>query len=115
MDNYEYFQELVQGSYNSTGYLNKQSEIFEQSWQAATNHVQTAVEKLYNILIDDKFIIKATNLLAKIIDIVGTIVEKAGGLKTIFPLIVSYLSTGIQDKLSNTVQKMQELVQQTFQ
>ena len=114
MDNYEYFQELVQGSYDSTGYLNKQSEVFEQSWQAATNHVQTAIERLYNILINDEFIIKATNLLAKILDLVGAIVEKAGGLKTLAPLLISYLSTGIQDKLSGAVEKIKELVNQTI-
>ena len=113
MDNYEYFQELVQGSYESEGYLNKQSEIYEKSWQAATNHVKTAVERLYNILIDDKVIIGLTNAFAKIVNFVGAIVEKAGGLRTLLPLIVSSISTGIHDKLESTVDKMKELVNQT--
>lgn len=114
MDNYEYFQKLVQGSYDSGGYLDKQAKVFEESWQGATNHIRASIEKLYNILIDDKFIIRMTNLFAKIIDIVGTIIEKAGGLKTLLPLLISYITVGIRDKINDISTRMKELVDTTF-
>lgn len=42
MDNYERFQELVQDSYDSTGYLNTQADKYADSWEGASNRVRAA-------------------------------------------------------------------------
>lgn len=42
MDNYEKFQELVQDSYDSIGYLNTQADKYADSWEGASNRVRAA-------------------------------------------------------------------------
>jgi hypothetical protein len=47
MDNWGYFQELLTSSINSTGALEEQAEIFEESWQASLNRVRASAEGVY--------------------------------------------------------------------
>ena len=109
-----YFKTLVEGSKQADGYLDKQNEKFEESWLGATNHIKTAVQKLYDILINDKFLIGLTNVGAKILDIVGAIIDKAGGLRTLLPLIISMLSTGINNSLGDILHTIQQITTTTF-
>lgn len=42
MDNYEQFQELVQESSQSDGYLQGQADKYAESWEAAANRLEAA-------------------------------------------------------------------------
>lgn len=114
MDNYERFQELVSGAKNSTGYLDKQSDIYAESWEAATNRVRAAMERLYQVLIDDKVIIGLANALSKIVNVVTALIEKSGGLRTLLPQIIALIGTELNGKLKTTTAAFRELLSNTI-
>jgi len=63
MDNWDYFQENLKVAYKSTGELNKQAEIYAESWEASGDRVQAAWEGIYDSLIDEEFFIKLNDLI----------------------------------------------------
>ena len=93
MDNYEKFQELVQDSSNSTGYLQYQADIYADSWEGAKNRVTAAWQELYSLLLDDKFFIKLTNFLEKSVNFISDIIKGMGGLKGLIPTFISLFTS----------------------
>jgi len=61
MDNWDYFKENLGVAYGAEGELNKQAEIYAESWEAARDRVAAAAESIYQNLLDDKFFINAIN------------------------------------------------------
>nr|DAF37512.1 MAG TPA: hypothetical protein [Caudoviricetes sp.]DAK59235.1 MAG TPA: hypothetical protein [Caudoviricetes sp.] len=47
MNNYDYFKENVSVAEQSTGALDKQAEIYAESWEAAQKRVRAAAEGVY--------------------------------------------------------------------
>ena len=105
MDNWDAMEQNVQRAESSSGSLDKQAEIYEESWEAASNRVRAALESIYSDLLDDDFLIDIMNGLEKIISFTDQLIDSAGGLKgvlagisaIVFKLFSSQISTGIQN------------------
>ena len=81
MENWDFMQTNLQTSYNSTGTVQKQQDIYAESWEAARDRVKAAAEDIYKSLIDDEFFISLTNGVEKILVFIENIIEGFGGLK----------------------------------
>lgn len=102
MDNWGYFQELLTSSINSTGALEEQAEIFEESWKASLNRVRASAEGVYNALINDDFFIKANDTFAGMLTGVEGLVEGLGGMNGL-------ISTGASLLLSTYAKEIPEV------
>lgn len=110
MDNYERFQELVQETQGSDGYLQHQAEIYAESWEGAQNRLTAAWQGIYDQIIDDKFFIKLTNFLTFVVNTIGEIIDGMGGLKGVIPFIVMAITSANPEKTALGIEKVvQEL------
>lgn len=87
MDNWDYFQENVDRANSASGSLQKQQEIYAESWEAASKRVKTSLEGIFDTVIDDKAIIKMTNGFSKALDFTGSSIKGIGGLGGITSLV----------------------------
>ena len=87
MDNWDYFQENVDRANSASGSLQKQQEIYAESWEAASKRVQTSLEGIFDTVIDDKAIIKMTNAFSKALDFTGSSIKGIGGFGGITSLV----------------------------
>lgn len=114
MDNYDYFKENLTVAENADGTLAQQADIYEKSWSAASKNVKASLEDMYNTLIPTDFIIDFTNGLAKVVSGFSSILEAAGGLKTIMLLIANTVLNKFQvqmaNSLDNTIARMSKLL-----
>lgn len=106
MNNYDYFKENVQVARDSTGTLEKQAEIYAESWEAAQKRVRAAAEGVYQDLIDDKFFISLNNGLADIISGLDNFIDKAGGLKTIIMALSGVILANFSNKIPEAIQNV---------
>ena len=83
MDNFDYYEELLNFAKNSDGSLQEQADIYSESWEAASDRVQAALEGLYDSIIDDEGFINFLNVIEKIISGVETMVDSMGGFSGI--------------------------------
>lgn len=99
MDNYDFYKDLVQKAKDSTGTLEEQSQIYEESWKAANKRLKASFEGLYQSLIDDKFFIKFTDFLADTVSGADAFIEKLGGVKPLLMSLLSFAATALSSKI----------------
>lgn len=93
MDNADFFRENLATARNSEGTLQKQADIYAESWEAARDRMRAAAEEIYSDIIDDQSFIKLTDNLTGVLNRVDDIVKSVGGLggilRTVFTVILS--------------------------
>lgn len=88
MDNWDFMEQNIGTAENSTGELSKQAKIYEESWQGASKRVKSAIEEIYNDLLDDNFIVGMIDGFAKFLNIVENVVKGLGGMKGLLAAIL---------------------------
>lgn len=91
---------------DATGTLNEQNEIYKESWEAASKSVKASIQGIYDSIIDDKWIIKATNGIAEFISGIDQLIDSVGGLKTIIPGIGSIFLMMFANKIPEAIQNI---------
>jgi hypothetical protein len=66
---------------NSSGELDKQADIYAESWEGARDRVTAAAEKIYQTLLNDEFFIELLNSIEKVLTFVDQLIDNLGGLK----------------------------------
>ena len=99
MDNWDYFQQNLGVATGAEGTLNKQAEIYAESWEAAEKRVQAAAEGIFQSLIDDKFFISLNNGFANLLGGLDAFIDSAGGVKTVLIGIAGIVSSVFANKI----------------
>ena len=81
MDNWDFMKENLEIAKGATGELQKQADIFAESWEAARKNVKASAEGIYDSLIKDEFWIDLTNGFAGFLKIIENAIDSVGGLK----------------------------------
>ena len=89
MDNWDFFKENVKTAETATGTLQKQADIYAESWEASSKRVKAAAQGIYDKLIDEDFFIGVNNVLEGTLTQVGNLIDGLGGL----PGVLSVVST----------------------
>ena len=111
MDNYDYYEKYKEiAETGSAGTLQKQQDIYAESWEGASKRVKAAMEGIYQAVLDDSFFITLTNGFADILNVVGQLAEGLGGLKTILPLIGALMLKTFSGQISNSIGNISEKI-----
>ena len=81
------------------GTLDKQAEIYAQSWEAASKRVKAASQGIYQSLLDDKFFINLNNGFADLLSGLDAFIDNAGGVKTVLLGIGSTVLTVFSNQI----------------
>lgn len=84
---------------NADGALQKQADIYADSWEAAQKRVQAAAEGIYQSLLDDDFFISINNGFANLLGGLDAFIDGAGGVKTVLTGIASVIITSFANKI----------------
>ena len=107
MDNFDYFKQYKEmAAFGSDGALQEQQDIYAESWEAASNRVQAAIEEIYSQVLDDKFFIKLTNGAADLVNIISDIIDSLGGLKGVLLLIGTITTSVFKDQFASGLQSL---------
>lgn len=113
MNNWDFFQSNVKTAYGAAGTLNKQAEIYAESWEAANDRVRASAEKVYAAILDDDFFIDLTNGFGIVIDKIGVTIESLGGVKgtllTIGTIVTKVFSKQIGQSINDAIFSLRNL------
>ena len=79
MDNYDFYEQNLLSAQTADGTLQVQADIYAESWEAASERVDAALEGLYDSLINDEAFINLLNNIEKVISGVEKMVDSMGG------------------------------------
>lgn len=99
MDNWDFMKENLNTVANATGTLDKQAEIYAESWEAAKKRVQAAAESIYQDLLKDDFFIGLTDVFGSVLEFIDKIIDSLGGLSGVLPGIALLVNKIFGDKI----------------
>lgn len=106
MNNWDYFKENVEVAKESTGTLQKQAEIYAESWEASSKRVKAAAEGIYDKLLDEQFFIGVNKILEGTLSQVGNLVDGLGGLPGVLSVISSLMLKAFGKDIVNSMERM---------
>jgi hypothetical protein len=90
------------------GTLNQQAEIYGESWEAASNRVRTALEGIYDSVLEDDMFIGILNGLAEVLGFIEGVVDALGGMKGLLVAIGAVLTNVFGKQMANGLRNMAE-------
>lgn len=103
LDQGDFFKQNLQTAYGSTGELDKQQKIYEESWQGAQDRLAASFEGLVKTVEDDNFFITLTDGASSFLDSLSAVIEGMGGLKVIVPIVGGLLLNAFGPQLNNAI------------
>lgn len=106
MSNWDFMEENLSTVSKSGGTLEKQAEIYGESWEAAQKRVKAAMESLYSNFIDPDFFIGLSKGIEKIVSVVDFLMDSLGGLSGVLATISALLMRTFSDKIAASVRNV---------
>ena len=103
MDNWDFMEENLATSANSTGALEEQQKIYEESWAASQDRVKASMEGIFDSVIEDDFFIGLNNALADTLGVVEKLVDAMGGMPGALSLVGILVTSIFKDQLTNGI------------
>ena len=106
MDNWDFFKENVKTAETATGALQKQADIYAESWEASSKRVKAAAQGIYDKLIDEDFFIGVNNVLEGTLTQVGNLIDGLGGLPGILSVVSSLMLKAFGKDIVASMERM---------
>lgn len=103
MDNWDFMKENLETAKGATGELQKQADIFAESWEAARKNVKASAEGIYDSLVKDEFWIGLTNGFADGLKSVELFADSIGGLKGVLALATIAMNKLVGPKVAQSI------------
>lgn len=100
MDHFDYYRENLERAQNADGSLEKQADIYAESWEAAEKRVKAAMETIYSSLLSDEFFIDLTDGVGSFLEILNSVIKSLGGVKGLLLGITSIVLTKMQPQIT---------------
>ena len=106
MNNWDSFQKNVQIAENSTGSLDKQADIYAESWEAARNRVRTAAQGIYDALLDEKVFIQLDDIFTNLLNGITGVVKGMGGMVPLIGTIGGFITQKFAKEMPVALNRM---------
>lgn len=103
MDNWDFMKENLETAKGATGELQKQADIFTESWEAARKNVKASAEGIYDSLVKDEFWIGLINGFADGLKSVELFADSIGGLKGVLALATIAMNKLVGPKVAQSI------------
>lgn len=103
-ENWDMYEKALITSQDAEGTLQEQQDTYMESIKAHLEELGTAGEKVYAALFSDTDgINRIIDGLTTFVDLIGTIIDGMGGLSTLLPIILGYITKIMGTKMSKDI------------
>ena len=106
MDNWDFFQTNLTTARGSEGSLDKQAQIYAESWEAARDRVKAATEDIYDSLINPQIFIDLDNIARPILKTFASMLDAVGGLTGLLPILSALMFKVYSTQIANQLRDM---------
>ena len=106
-ENWDMYLKTLETSANAMGTLQKQQDLWADSWEGASNRVKASLEGIYENTLNSDMFIGGANVLAGFLDILDDTIEASGGLSSVIlgigGILTRVFNTQIVNGFSNAI------------
>lgn len=113
-ENWDMYQESMSIAMNADGALQEMADIYAESWEAASARVTASLENIYNKILNDQAIIKFTNGISGVIDVVGGLIDALGGMSGTIGLLGSIGVKVFEKQIAGAIDKTKNKITTYF-
>ena len=95
-------------AYSAEGALSEQFEIYEESWEAASNRIEASIERIYSALLNDEAIVSLMHGLEGILNLTGAILDGFGGMQGVLLLIGGIVSRTFAKEMPGAIDSLRQ-------
>lgn len=106
MENFDFYEQNLQSAENAEGSLQKQADIYAESWQAASDRVKAATQGIYEDLLNDEAFIDVLNIIEKILTYVDNLIDGLGGLGGVLTTVGVLLTRAFSAQIAQGITSM---------
>lgn len=100
-DNWDKYKSSVEGAANAQGELNKEHQVYLESWEASSERIKANLEDIVMDAYNDEGILTLMNGFADTLGLLDRIIEGAGGLGPIFLMLGSIGTRVFSQQIGN--------------
>lgn len=106
MDNWQVFQQNLTTARTAEGSLEKQAQIYAESWEAARDRVKAASEDVYDSLINPKVFIDLDKMAQAVLKPLASILDAVGGLTGLLPIVAALMTKVYSTQIAGVIRDM---------
>lgn len=106
MDNWQTFQQNLVTARTAEGSLEKQAQIYAESWEASRDRVKAAAEDVYDSLINPKVFIDLDKMSQAVLKPLASILDGVGGLTGLLPIVAALMTKVYSAQIANVMRDM---------
>ena len=105
MDHWDFFKENLAMAQDADGALERQAEIYAESWEAARDRTKAAAEDIYDSLINPDFYIKVDDLITPLLSGTADVIDAMGGMNGVLAASVLLINKVYGDKIAESLRE----------
>ena len=106
MDNWQVFQQNLTTARTAEGSLEKQAQIYAESWEAARDRVKAATEDVYDSLINPKVFIDLDKMAQAVLKPLASVLDAVGGLTGLLPIVAALMTKVYSSQIAGVIRDM---------
>lgn len=106
MDNWDFFKKNLAIAQGSEGELDRQAQVYAESWQAARDRVKAAAEDIYDSIINPDLFIGLDDMFTPTLTFIAKLIDGLGGLNGILSISVNLMTKMFGDKMSQAIRNV---------
>lgn len=106
MDNWQTFQQNLTTARTAEGSLEKQAQIYAESWEAARDRVKAATEDVYDSLINPKVFIDLDKMVQAVLKPLASVLDAVGGLTGLLPIVAALMTKVYSTQIAGVIRDM---------
>ena len=103
MENWDKVKGNVTLAETSSGELERQQEIYAESWEAAAERIGAAAETIYQSLLNDEAFVDIMNFFTDFLEVVDKAIDGLGGLPGVLTLIGTALMKNFSPQIASSI------------
>lgn len=106
MDNWDFFQENLQTVAGAEGTLERQAQIYAESWEGARDRVRASAEDIYDSLINPDFFIGLDKAITPVFTVIAKLIDSLGGMPGVLSLVAVAMNKVYGDRIAQSIRDM---------
>ena len=106
MDNWDKFEMNLDVAKGAEGALQEQADIYAESWEAASDRATTALEAIYEKLLDDEFLVDLIDGFTGFVGLIDNLIDGLGGLPGVLALVGAGFTKIFNKQMATSINNM---------